>query len=232
MSRSRAAEPPELSSRSQSWLVVERVGEWIVRGIMVPLAGPAWIIEWGIRRRRPQFQFAIYNSIPYFATVSLLSTLAIVIGALPIAVVGLVLLVEMELVAVVVAIGVSLNPTSRYVTVVSTLARRHVRAGPRRALSGAATGAVVAFLYSIWFFCFLAMFVARFAAGQFSGLHSTSGPQLLWPCFYYSASTIASGSTGVTPTGAWAQAAALAESYVGLLFIAFVIAALAARLSS
>jgi hypothetical protein len=178
------------------------------------------------------YEMHIYHAIPYLSALGVLASAGILFGPISLGWISWVLLVEMAVCGIVIAISVGLDRHRKYVQLTLVLTRRRLESGLHRSLTMSLIAAGIAFAYSIWFFAVTALFTLRFTTTQLAnGPATQDGLRLLWPSIYYSASTIAQSAAGFSPIGGWAQAASLAETYVGILFFVFVIAALAARLA-
>lgn len=205
----------------------------LIQLLVLPLAAPAWGLEWAIKRRREDFRFGVGSSIPYFLAVTAPATTLVLVGNFFWALVGLLYLAEMEIVSIAVSIGVAVGDRSAFPRLLSRVARRRTTAGIDRTLGRSVVAAIISFGYSIWFFANVAAVLARFQSAAFQGLRTGDGRgRLLWDCYYYSATTITTANSTIIATSVLDQLAALAEILIGLIFLIFVIAVLAGRLTS
>jgi hypothetical protein len=215
---------------------------YIVTFLILPVALPAWLLEELLRRRGVQFQFGLLSSIPYFSVIAGSATGLVIFASGSWPWIGIILLSSMEIVGVAVAIVVGLGGRGSFPAFVSNVTRRRVSRrlppdGFRRRASGgigyAVVASSVALLYSAWFFACVAVVLVRFVEGQLIGVPTSIGELgVFWQCLYYSATTMVTADSTVTPVGGWAQFTALLNLAVGLIFFVFVITVVTERHAS
>lgn len=220
--------------RPQKPTLLARTLARVIQVVVVPVAAPAWAIEWILRRLgRPRFQFSVKNSIPYFVMLVLPSTWLSVFACWPaMAFFSLGVLTELEIVALAVAVGTATSQRGMYRWFLARVARRNPGLSRPNTRSVPVIAALTSLAYTTWYFGTATAMLYRLDIARFAGpLEGRKGYDLWWTSVYYSFSTITTAGSSIDPLNALAQTMAMTEVSIGILFFVFIIAVLTGRLN-
>ena len=196
--------------------------------LIIPIALPAWTIERIVNHFRPGWQFSAFVATPYFLTLTLLSSLALLyLGTFWLAL-ATYAMTAMELLAVWLCISIAIaRPGEVYMWLREFGKRRHI-VRERHALLAPENlyEGIVSYGFSIYYFAFIYFVIHRFSPDSFDGVKATTPIGTLWVFIYYSVVTITTVGYGdIVPRTPIAQASTVIELFAGFFFVVFLFSA-------
>jgi hypothetical protein len=223
------AVPVEVGVRDRIRSKRVRVVALILLVIGAPLAYPAWAIERAIRRYRPDFQFAIYNSAVYFSVFVVISvTCVIFIRSFAVQLIAIYLLTLMELISLATCAVIAAVRAGRLQKLMLTVTRRSFR--PQVVVAGPATifAAFASIVHAVIFFAAISFVLWRTDASYFGDLPATSTMLYsFWQFMQNSFMTIINNSGPLVARRFASQVLSDFERIVGIYLLVFVLGILA-----
>jgi hypothetical protein len=197
--------------------------------IVAPIAFPAWGIERVVRRRRPTFEFRIFNSTPYFLVVAVIATFAVIaIRITVIQITAVYFLAVMELLSLATCAMIAIINPGQLQTVLRMATRRSFKSRVVPANSATVYAALVSAVYAVFFFGTLSYALWQANHSYFEGVSEPSTHLYsFWQFIQNSSLTITNAGATIDSRRFLSQLIGDFERMVGIFFFVFLLSVLA-----
>jgi hypothetical protein len=193
-----------------------------------PLTYPAWTIERVIRRHRPDFEFGIYTSVPYFSGVAVISIVAVLaVHEFLVQVIAMYALTMMELISLATCAVIAVIRAGRLQNLMRTVTRRTFTPQAITARPATIFASVVSIIYAIVYFGILSYAIWQANASYFGGVSASwSTPYRFWQFAHNSFLTIINNNGPLTEARFATQLIYDTERVIGIFLLVFVLGVL------
>jgi hypothetical protein len=197
--------------------------------IVAPIALPAWGIERIVRRRRPNFEFRIFSSTPYFFVVAIIATVAVItIRITVVQITALYFLAVMEMLALATCAMIAIISPGRLQTVLRMATRRSFKSRVVPANSATIYAAIISAIYAVFFFGTLSYALWQANQSYFGGVSEPSTRLYsFWQFIQNSSLIITNAGATIDSRRFLSQLIGDFERMVGIFFFVFLLSVLA-----
>lgn len=189
-----------------------------------PIAWPGWTIEALVRRWKPGWEFNSFSATPYFITLTLLSSLALLSRNSLVGFVGAYIMTAMEVLCLWLSVAIAVGRRGSVRNLLSEFGRRGPSLDGQKVLltpTGLYAG-TIAYAFTVYYFAFMSSLLHSADPGAYQGVAEGLSVRQLWQFLYFSVITISTlGYGDILPTSMTAQALTMAEVGLGLFFVVF-----------